>query len=138
MNKTCESDRRVYTNAVIDMKKNLYSSMRELLVAVVFHLEQFDKLDETIAYFLGPEPSDKKLRDPNMPKKPLSAYFLFCKQERAKPDFKCVDVIEASKVLGKKWQNMSLKRRSPFQEQHCALKEDYEIAMEKYRNKISS
>jgi high mobility group protein B1 len=57
----------------------------------------------------------KKKKDPNAPKQPLSAYFIFSTEERLKvkeenPNFSICDV---AKELGKRWAEMdpALKQR---------------------------
>ena len=52
-----------------------------------------------------PGKGGKPMKDPNAPKKPLSAYFLFSQEERLKvtaqyPDY---TIIEISKELGRRW-----------------------------------
>jgi uncharacterized protein YodC (DUF2158 family) len=58
----------------------------------------------------------KKKKDPNAPKQPLSAYFIFSTEERLKvkegnPNYSICDV---AKELGKRWAEMdpALKQRS--------------------------
>jgi high mobility group protein B1 len=60
----------------------------------------------------------KKKKDPNAPKQPLSAYFIFSTEERLKvkegnPNYSICDV---AKELGKRWAEMdpALKQRSVY------------------------
>ena len=57
---------------------------------------------------MSPRINQKPMKDPNAPKKPLSAYFLFSPEERLKvknenPDF---SITEVAKELGKRWANL--------------------------------
>merc|ERR1711894_460982 len=54
------------------------------------------------------KPPGKPMKDPNAPKKPLSAYFLFSQDERLKvkaefPDF---SITEVAKELGRRWASI--------------------------------
>jgi hypothetical protein len=69
----------------------------------------------------------KKQKDPNAPKRPLSAYFLFSAAERAKikeahPDF---GVTEIAKELGKRWKTISAADKKPFETKAAKLKAEY-------------
>ena len=60
------------------------------------------------AALMSPRINQKPMKDPNAPKKPLSAYFLFSQEERLKvknenPDF---SITEVAKELGKRWANL--------------------------------
>ncbi|CAH8621405.1 unnamed protein product [Dicrocoelium dendriticum] len=74
----------------------------------------------------------KRKRDPNAPKKGLSAFFLFCNDERPKvksehPDWK---VSEVAKELGKRWEHC--KNKAKYESQAQVEKQRYEKAMAKY------
>ncbi|KAG5446049.1 HMG box [Opisthorchis viverrini] len=76
--------------------------------------------------------SRKRKKDPNAPKKALSAFFLFCNDERPKvkadhPDWK---VSEIAKELGKRWE--TCKNKSKYESQAQVEKQRYEKAMAKY------
>ncbi len=52
----------------------------------------------------------KPIKDPNAPKKPLSAYFLFSQEERLKvkaeyPDY---SITEVAKELGRRWATIGM------------------------------
>lgn len=71
----------------------------------------------------------KKPKDPNAPKKPLSAYFLYCSEmrEELKSDFPELKFGEIAKKLGEMWKD-----------EDTEVKDDYkkraEIAREKYKS----
>lgn len=86
------------------------------------------------------EPKSKKrkltkVRDPNMPKRPQTAYFLFLEDFRKTykeehPDSKGVK--ELAKDAGEKWRSMTDEEKKPYQDRAAELKEEYEKAMEAY------
>merc|ERR1712030_225574 len=79
----------------------------------------------------------KKEKDPNKPKRPLSGYFLFMGDERAKvkeehPDWKTGDI---GKELGKRWNNLDATRKKKYTDQAAKGKAQYEKDMEEYNDK---
>lgn len=79
----------------------------------------------------------KKEKDPNAPKRPLTAYFLFMGDERAKvkasnPDF---TIAEISKELGERWKTLDAGKKEMYQEKATKGKARYDVEMKEYRNK---
>lgn len=71
----------------------------------------------------------KKVKDPNAPKKPLTAYFVFQSAKRAElkavnPDMK---MGEMSKLIGAAWKALSEDGQRPFIEKAAELKIQYAI-----------
>ncbi|KAK8812865.1 hypothetical protein WA538_002599, partial [Blastocystis sp. DL] len=80
-------------------------------------------------------PSNK--RDPDLPKKPLTAYMLFNQAKRAEiksahPDY---SITEISKEIGKMWKDVSEKEKEDLEEQYKKAKEQYDEEMKKYYEK---
>ncbi|VEL27364.1 unnamed protein product [Protopolystoma xenopodis] len=76
----------------------------------------------------------KKKKDPNAPKRPMSAFFFFCADERSKvkkdhPEWKVSDI---AKELGHRWE--ACKNRSKYEGQAETEKSKYEKAMAKYKS----
>ncbi|KAL9229978.1 hypothetical protein vseg_005382 [Gypsophila vaccaria] len=76
-----------------------------------------------------------KVKDPNMPKRPLSAYFLFLEDFRKTykeehPDSKGIK--ELAKDAGAKWKAMTDEERKPYVDKAAELKAGHEKAMEEY------
>merc|ERR1712242_616510 len=62
--------------------------------------------------------NQKPIKDPNAPKKPLSAYFLFSQEERLKvkaenPDY---SITEVAKELGKRWATLNPDIKSVYEQ----------------------
>lgn len=76
----------------------------------------------------------KRVKDPNMPKRPLSAFFFFCEDERPKvrvsnPDWR---VSEVAKELGRRWEGCTA--RPKFEQQAVRDKLRYEEEMKLYKS----
>ncbi|KAK6931779.1 High mobility group box domain [Dillenia turbinata] len=77
----------------------------------------------------------RKIKDPNMPKRPPTAFFVFMDEFRksykeANPDSKNVSAV--SKEAGEKWRNMSEEEKKPYLDKAAELKAEYDKAMEAY------
>jgi hypothetical protein len=77
----------------------------------------------------------KKVKDPNAPKRALSAYMFFAKDQRANilkknPNFSVTDV---AKELGVQWK--TIKDKSKYEKEAAKDKARYEAAMKKYKAK---
>jgi len=77
----------------------------------------------------------KKKKDPNAPKQPLSAYFIFSTQERLKvknenPNF---SICEVAKELGRRWAEMDPATKQRFQAQAEEGRQKYDVDMAAYR-----
>ena len=59
-----------------------------------------------------------KKRDPNAPKRPLSAYMEFVKVERPKilQDAGSLSLVETGRELGRRWKSLSSSQRAAFEE----------------------
>merc|ERR1712241_1654028 len=81
------------------------------------------------------KPSGKPMKDPNAPKKPLSAYFLFSQDERLKvkaeyPDY---SITEVAKELGRRWASIDPAVKSQYEERYQGSRKQYEQAMTAYK-----
>ncbi|PAA65504.1 hypothetical protein BOX15_Mlig020067g1, partial [Macrostomum lignano] len=75
----------------------------------------------------------KKQKDPNQPKRPLSAFFLFCQDERPKvqaanPTWRVGDV---AKEMGRRWENCTSKKK--YEEKVARDRQRYEMEMKAYK-----
>ncbi|KAH9602740.1 hypothetical protein KSS87_023028 [Heliosperma pusillum] len=76
-----------------------------------------------------------KVKDPNMPKRPLTAYFLFLEDFRKTykeehPDSKGIK--ELAKDAGAKWKALTDEEKKPYLDRAAELKAEHEKAMEEY------
>ena len=80
----------------------------------------------------------KKIKGPNAPKKPLSAYFLFSQEERLKVKAKhpYYSICEIAKELGRRWANMNPEVKQHYQRkaEEGQLKYDQEMAVYRQGN----
>ena len=77
----------------------------------------------------------KKKKDPNAPKQPLSAYFLFSQEERLKvkeghPNY---SICEIAKELGRRWADMNPEVKQHYQQKAEEGRQKYDQEMAAYR-----
>jgi len=70
-------------------------------------------------------------RDPEKPKKPLSAFFLFLSGYRTKNA--SLKPTEASKLAAAIWKDMSREQKQPYEKQYTEEKQKYDEAMKVYK-----
>ena len=81
--------------------------------------------------------TQKPMKDPNAPKKPLSAYFLFSQEERLKvkkenPEFSIIDV---AKEVGRRWATVDPVLKAMYEKKYQEAKELYNIEMGPYNTR---
>nr|XP_034373027.1 high mobility group protein B1-like [Arvicanthis niloticus] len=92
---------------------------------------------EVKAYIPPKGETRKKFKDPNAPKRPPSAFILFCSEYRPKikgehPGFSIGDV---AKKLGEMWNNTAVGDKQPYEKKAAKLKEKCEKDIAVYRAK---
>ncbi|KAL5448602.1 Non-histone chromosomal protein 6 [Paraphaeosphaeria minitans] len=72
--------------------------------------------------------SGKKKKDPNAPKRGLSAYMFFANDQRDKvrEENPGIKFGEVGKMLGEKWKTLSEKQRQPYEAKAATDKKRYE------------
>ncbi|XP_047327671.1 high mobility group B protein 3-like [Impatiens glandulifera] len=88
----------------------------------------------------GAGKSAKAAKDPNKPKRPPSAFFVFMEQFRVDykekhPKNKSVSVV--GKAAGEKWKSLSDAEKVPYVEKAEKRKRDYEKLMDAYNKKLA-
>ncbi len=82
----------------------------------------------------------RKKKDPNAPKRPLSAFFLFCHDER--PGVKAIHpnygVGDVAKELGERWNKVTPDIKQKYEAKAQLEKGRYEKDMANYKNKVSA
>jgi len=79
--------------------------------------------------------NQKPIKDPNAPKKPLSAYFLFSQEERLKvkaenPDY---SITEVAKELGKRWATLNPDIKNSYEQRYQDARKVYDQEMNNYK-----
>jgi high mobility group protein B1 len=79
----------------------------------------------------------RQKKDPNAPKRPLSAFFLFCHDERpaVKAIYPNYSVGEAAKELGERWNKVSPELKTKYEERVALDKIRYNNDMSSYKSK---
>ena len=83
----------------------------------------------------GPKKRKRKAKkDPNAPKRPLSAYFIFTNDIRAElkeenPDWKIGDI---AKECGRRWGEMDDEDKTEYTEKAAELKKEYQVKLAEY------
>ncbi|KAL8767506.1 MAG: hypothetical protein Q9209_006013 [Squamulea sp. 1 TL-2023] len=74
------------------------------------------------------ETGGKKKKDPNAPKRGLSAYMFFANDNResVREENPGISFGQVGKVLGEKWKALNSKQREPYETKAKADKERYE------------
>lgn len=77
---------------------------------------------------------EKKVKDSNKPKKPMTAYFLFLadNREQIKKENPDVKVTEITKIASKQWKEADEETKTLYQKKAEKAKEEYERQMKEY------
>ncbi|XP_023518849.1 high mobility group B protein 1-like [Cucurbita pepo subsp. pepo] len=83
----------------------------------------------------------KAKKDPNKPKRPSSAFFVFLEDfrkeyKRENPNVKSVSAV--GKAGGQKWKSLSQSERAPYEAKAAKRKAEYEKLMKAYDKKASA
>lgn len=81
--------------------------------------------------------NQKPMKDPNAPKKPLSAYFLFCQDERekVKADNPQYSILEVAKELGRRWASIDPGLKQGYEQRYQAAKKIFDQEMPQKKKK---
>ncbi|XP_034034108.1 high mobility group protein B1a isoform X2 [Thalassophryne amazonica] len=77
----------------------------------------------------------KKFKDPNAPKRPPSAFFIFCSEARpqVKSESPGLTIGDIARRLGEMWNSKSAEDKQPYEKRAAKLKERYEKDVAAYR-----
>ena len=84
--------------------------------------------------------SRKRVKDPNRPKRPTSAYFYFaakCREDNAKKGIKITRVADFTKEVSAKWNVLPSKEKEPYEKLAAKDKQRYDAEVSsgsKYTN----
>ncbi|KIV94927.1 non-histone chromosomal protein 6, variant 3 [Exophiala mesophila] len=78
--------------------------------------------------------AEKKKKDPNAPKRGLSAYMFFANDQRenVREENPGISFGQVGKVLGDRWKALSEKQREPYEKKAANDKKRYEDEKAKY------
>ncbi|KAI8865972.1 putative high-mobility group non-histone chromosomal protein [Ramicandelaber brevisporus] len=79
----------------------------------------------------------KKEKDPDQPKRPLSAFMLFTneKRDQVKADHPDIKFTEVGKKLGEMWGKLSDAEKEPYQNEYKKKKAVYDKEIEAYNKR---
>ena len=82
----------------------------------------------------------ERKKDPNAPKRPPSAFFLFCFENcpKIKIEYSGLSIGDTVKKLGEIWSEQSAKDKQPCEQKAAKLQEKYEKDIAAYRAKGKS
>ncbi|KAH9411204.1 putative HMG domain-containing protein [Ordospora pajunii] len=76
----------------------------------------------------------KKCKDLNAPKKPMSGYFIFGQEQRNKnEELRKQPVAEQGKIISEMWKNLSEEQRNEYNDISNKEREQYYVAMNEYK-----
>jgi hypothetical protein len=83
---------------------------------------------------------ERKPKDPHAPKKPLSAYFLFCADERPKVhgSQSGMSVSDVARELGVRWKNAPIELKNKYEQAASEKKNVYQAEMALYKHQTSN
>ncbi|XP_071743955.1 LOW QUALITY PROTEIN: uncharacterized protein [Lepeophtheirus salmonis] len=89
----------------------------------------------TSSHHHGKAAHQKPMKDPNAPKKPLSAYFLFSQEERlkVKAEYNDYSITEVAKELGRRWATIDPGVKQTYEQRYQESRRQYEVAMSAYK-----
>ncbi|XP_046892356.1 high mobility group-T protein-like isoform X1 [Hypomesus transpacificus] len=79
----------------------------------------------------------KRFKDPNAPKRPPSAFFIFCADFRPKVKIETpgLSIGDTAKRLGDMWNSSTAEEKQPYEKKAAKLKEKYDKDIIAYRTK---
>ncbi|XP_019423915.1 PREDICTED: HMG1/2-like protein isoform X1 [Lupinus angustifolius] len=90
---------------------------------------------------VGRKQTKKAAKDPNKPKRPPSAFFVFMadfREEFKKENPNNKSVAAVGKACGSKWKEMSDAEKAPYVAKAAKKKEEYEKTLRAYTNGLAS
>jgi len=83
----------------------------------------------------GKAKGEKRKKDPNAPKRGLSAYMFFAndKRDKVREENPGIKFGEVGKILGEKWKELTDKDKKPYEEKAKIDKERYESEKRTYQ-----
>ncbi len=133
-----------YYNNVVSLNNLFYDSHKMLVEKVCKELNADDKVDELVKKLLD-KPDMKPKRDPNRPKRPKSAFLLFCDDERPKLIEKQKKSLKGDekfnlgvvqKKLGEAWGKLAKEKKEKYETLSEKGKESYFDELSEYESTL--
>lgn len=125
-----------YYNNLVALNDHFYESHRNLLERVLVHLDMADRTDELTELFLDNRHKLKAKKDPNKPKRNVTAYTFFSNDHRKvlkkNNGGKKLDFGKMNKQLGEAWRKLSDKKKKKYTDLAAKDLERYQAEMEAY------
>ncbi|EDQ85246.1 uncharacterized protein MONBRDRAFT_34324 [Monosiga brevicollis MX1] len=128
-----------------DVSKLIGAAWREMSDAAKKPYEEMARRDKQryqhqMATYVPPPTRElgkrgKRRKDPDAPKKPLTAYFLYAADRRAalRAQNRNATVADIAKIIGAEWKDLSDAVKKPYQDRADRLKSQYQKEVELYK-----
>ena len=135
-----------YYNTSVQLNELLFTCSKDLITKVCKDLGHSDRVDDMLSKYLD-KPDLKAKKDPNKPKRPKSAFLLFCDDERPKlieKEQKNVKKGEKfnlgsiQKKLASQWKNLTETKKNKYVEQTEKEKESYYDKLTEYETSLEN
>ena len=135
-----------YYNNMVSLNNMFYESHKTIIEKVLKDVGQSDKAEELVKKYLD-KPDLKMKQDPNKPKRPKSAFLLFCDDERPKLIEKQKKSLKSGekfnlgdiqKKLGTQWGKLSDEKKKKYNDECEQHKETYFDKMSEYESQLEN
>ncbi|EMR87387.1 putative nucleosome binding protein [Botrytis cinerea BcDW1] len=111
----------------------------EELLAIAWSILR-EKTREEKAPKRAAKKTEKKKKDPNAPKRGLSAYMFFANEQRdnVREENPGISFGQVGKVLGERWKALNEKQRGPYEESAAKDKKRYEEEKANYNVSLTA
>merc|ERR1712121_273850 len=131
-----EDNRGQVVNAVVDPTGQVlnYSTNPGAGQTIVRQVQQVVHQPQKVVAAANSKVNQKPIKDPNAPKKPLSAYFLYSQEERlkVKAQFPDYSITEIAKELGRRWATINPAIKQSYEQRYQESRRQYEQALQAY------
>lgn len=133
-----------YYNNAVQMNDLFYNSHKDLIEKVAKDCGAEDKVADLVKKYLD-KPDMKAKKDPNRPKRPKSAFLLYCDDERPKLIEKEKKGLKkgekfnlgvVQKKLGESWKKLGGEKKIKYEETHEKSKEKYFDELTEYETSM--
>lgn len=136
-----------YHNMNVLLNDTVYKSHKTLIEKVVKDMGGNDEQAKDLVKKYLDKPDLKAKKDPNKPKRPKSAFLLFCDDEREKLIDKEKKALKkgekfnlgaVQKKLGEQWKNLPNKKKQEYTEKTEKEKEEYYDKISEYETSLEN